>query len=157
MSVGIVEVDNEERYIHGSTGNIAEVDSVGNLHVINPAPLPPSGSTPVILTLYYDVNGNNEYTIDYTIPINKTLYCQKLIGSSEDLNKDTKKQLITADNLNWINEITIVLDFAQDVNFDLNDIIIGNGNKILGLRVQRMDNGKRECFLKFYGYLKDTV
>ena len=154
--VGLVEVDNEERYIKGPSGNIAEVTSANELKVTTPIPQAPPNTTPVVLYIYEDVSGTSEKTEDYTIPDGKTLYCQKLIGTSEDVDKNTKKQLIVADNSNWDNEVTLAIEFAQRADFDLSDVIVGNGSKIVGLRVERMDNGKRECFLKFYGYLKDT-
>jgi len=139
------------------------VDASGRLLVALPPPSPPAGTTEVKQSKFNDVNGNSADYDYYVIPPGETLRIQKLLGSSEDRGKDTYVALWVDNNgdnpasnqrdghPNWI-LIAMAFTNISNVNFDLNEEIIGDGTKRIVLHRRRMEAGRRLVFARWQGY-----
>jgi hypothetical protein len=139
------------------------VDASGRLLVALPPPSPPAGTTEVKQTEFNDVGGNRADYDYYLIPAGETLRIQKLLGSSEDRSKETYVALWLDNNgdtpsfsqkdghPNW-NLISMAFTNISNVNFDLNEEIIGDGIKRIVLHRRRMDAGSRLVFARWQGY-----
>ncbi len=139
------------------------VDASGRLLVALPPPSPPVGTTEVKQTKFDDVNGNSADYDYYVIPSGETVRIQKLLGSSEDRGKDTYVALWLDNNgdtptgsqrdghPNWV-LIAMAFTNISNVNFDLNEEIIGDGTKRVVLHRRRMEAGRRLVFARWQGY-----
>ncbi len=150
--------------IEGDTsGNVAEVDASNRLLVSTPPPEPPSGTTPVVITEFDDVLGNNRDYNYYTIPNGETVTIQSLIGGSEGTNNESYIALWhdpTGTNASGAEDDgdpswdIIVLGFTanSNVQFDLNQSFVGDGTARIVLHRRRMDGGQRLMFGRWQGY-----
>ncbi|RLE39467.1 hypothetical protein DRJ17_00775 [Candidatus Woesearchaeota archaeon] len=139
------------------------VDASGRLLVALPPPSPPAGTTEVKRSKFNDVFGNSADYDYYVIPNGETLRIQKLLGSSEDRSKDTYVALWLDNNgdtpsptqrdghPNWV-LIAMAFTNVSNVNFDLNEEIVGDGIKRIVLHRRRMEAGRRLVFARWQGY-----
>jgi hypothetical protein len=139
------------------------IDASGRMLVALPPPSPPVGTTEVKQTKFADVFGNSADYDYYVIPVGETLRIQKLLGSSEDRDKDTYVALWLDNNgdtplatekdghPNWV-LIAMAFTNISNVNFDLNEEIIGDGTKRIVLHRRRMEAGRRLVFARWQGY-----
>jgi hypothetical protein len=137
-----------------------EVGTASNrLQVSTPPPAPPPGTTPVIEppSPLIDLQGGLTNLQTYVIPAGKTLTIQRLLMSGENRAAESKVTLYYAPN-GVIDGTEVIISMGHLSGFvvapqDLNDTYVGDGVAAIILERRRLDNGRREIFAKWFGYL----
>lgn len=147
--------------IYGANGNVAEVNTSGELKVVTAPPTTPPGNTSWNITEYGNVNG--EEFAYFTVPNGESAIIQrfKASGEGETRNKVELWLDVDGDNPNNSGDIPnswVLIDLINTSNNffvspqDENISYLGDGTLRIALARIRMENGNREIFGKVEGY-----
>jgi hypothetical protein len=130
----------------------ATVDSSGRLLVSTPPPQPPPNTTPIILTGFGAVSGNND--IEYTITNGKKLIIGRLLAGAEAMTKAGNITLYDNPDGNKVtlNLIAILYVNGSSDVADLTESFQGDGIRKIILRRTNLGGGSKEIFARFEGY-----
>jgi len=143
-TIGVIIKDTE--------GHLADVTENGRLKVSQEPPVPPVGTTGIVITEYGNVAVEDD--VEYLIPNGETLTLQRFSGGGEQTNGGNVIELWYDPNGNGVGMQIIDAIFCDGSSdqHDLNEEYIGDGTKKIRMRRKRLSGGAVALFGRWEGY-----
>lgn len=137
------------------TGANLKINSDGSLNVVPQlTPEAPSGTTPVVVSAFGDVNSTSGMDTYYTITNTKILTIQTLIAGAEYDSAGSVVELFydPNGNLSVLTRISTLFVNAASDNAPVNQSFTGDGTRRIVLRRRGYTATAREIFGQWLGY-----